>query len=100
MFETDVPAVPDSLKRHRRLAQKKLDTVIGQLVRVSVACGILMWSVFNIWLNVLSFGADEQTDQAWTITAGMVFLTCGVPFLIGLKMLCKTPKHPTTSNVM
>lgn len=77
--------------------------MISYVTTVGAACLILMWSVFNIWLNVLQFFAANakqadvvlQTGEAepvWWITCLMVFLTAVVPFLLGLFLLFKTVK--------
>lgn len=77
---------------------KKLNLIIGHFVQVMVACGVLMWSVFNIWFNVLEYYSKQEVDQNWTITAGMMILTCVVPLGVGLylmfKSLGKSPQAP------
>ena len=70
--------------------RKTLDTLIAFGTGVVVACGVMMWSVFNAWTNVLTFWANEQEGQAWLITFVMVILTCVVPFVAGLWLLTRT----------
>ena len=68
---------------------KRLNAVIGYVSSVAVACGVIMWSVFNTWLNVLAYRAGEDGDQAWGIAVLMVVLTCIIPFCLGLALLFK-----------
>ena len=83
---------------NRRNANKRVDSLVGYVSSVGAACLILMWSVFNIWLNVLQYrlaakqeaelaGAAAGEGPAWAMTALMVFLTCVIPFVIGLVIL-------------
>lgn len=59
-----------------------------------------MWSVFNFWLNVLAFRVNEEPDQAWFVAGVLVFLTCVIPFLIGIRLLFKSldQKKSDTEN--
>lgn len=70
-----------------RMSAKKLQAVIGHFTSVLISCGLLMWSVFNFWLNILAYRVNEKPDQAWIITAILVFVTCVLPFLLGLFLL-------------
>lgn len=83
MTETNDP-------QFNQMTPKRLNAVVGLITSVLVSCGLLMWSVFNLWLNILAFQANEKADQAWSTTVGMVLITCVVPFLIGLWMLFRT----------
>ncbi|MFK7765919.1 MAG: hypothetical protein AB8B55_01665 [Mariniblastus sp.] len=82
MTETQTPT--------KHSSKKKLAAVIGYVSNLTVACAVMMWGVFNVSLNLLSFKNDQTPDQAWWITAIIVAITCVVPFLIGLKLLSKT----------
>ena len=75
-------------------ANKRIDSLISYVSSVAAACLILMWSVFNTWLNVLQYRAATsqnadvaQEDAAWGMTGLMVLLTCVIPFLFGLWIL-------------
>lgn len=83
---------------NKRNANKRIDSIIGYVASVGSACLILMWSVFNTWLNVLQYRAakSEEADvaeklvgegPAWEMTGLMVLLTCVIPFLFGLVIL-------------
>ena len=82
---------------NKRNANKRIDSLIGYISSVGSACLILMWSVFNTWLNVLQYRAANSEeadvaqklaeDPAWWLTGLMVLLTCVVPFLFGLLIL-------------
>ena len=85
----------------KRNANKRIDSLIAYVASVVCACLILMWSVFNTWLNLLQYRAAiaQQADvplevgdtgPAWGVTALMVLLTCVIPFLFGLVLLFKT----------
>jgi hypothetical protein len=73
-----------------RMTRKQLQAVISHFTGMIVSCSLLMWSVFNFWLNVLAFRANDKPDQAWGTTAVMVLITCVIPFLIGLWLLFRT----------
>ena len=73
-----------------RMTRKQLQAVISQFTGLIISCSLLMWSVFNFWLNVLAFRGNEKPDQAWGTTAVMVLITCVIPFLIGLWLLVRT----------
>ena len=73
-----------------RMTPRQLQAVIGHFSGMVVACGLLMWSVFNFWLNILAFWHNEKPDQAWVTTAIMVLITCVIPFSIGLWLLFRT----------
>ena len=80
---------------NKRNAIKRIDSLVGYVASVGSACLILMWSVFNTWLNVVQYRAATSQDAeaaategpAWGMTALMVFLTCVIPFLFGLLIL-------------
>jgi len=72
------------------VSKRKLNATIGHLATVVVSCGILMWSVFNIWLNVLAYRAEKLEGQAWGIAWAIVLIACAIPLLIGLRMLFKS----------
>ena len=77
----------------RRPAQsnRQLNSVVGYVTGVVAACGIIMWSVFNIWLNVLAFwNRDVAGDQRWWVTGLVVLATCVIPLSIGLWLLLKS----------
>ncbi len=80
------------------MSPKKLQAIISHLTAMVISCGLLMWSVFNLWLNVLAYRANEKPDQAWGTAAVMVFITCVVPFLIGLWLLFRTLGSPQNSQ--
>ena len=88
----------NKLSADRRRANKRVDSLVGYVSSVAAACLILMWSVFNTWLNVLKYWAarGEENDAAqklagespaWELTALMVLITCVIPFLFGLLIL-------------
>jgi hypothetical protein len=83
---------------NERQSLKQFNAIIGLCVKVFVACAILMWSVFNLSLNILTFRASEEPDQAWLLTGGMVFLTCVIPFLLGLWLLFKSLGKPVAKS--
>lgn len=72
------------------MSAKKLNAIIGHLMAVSVACAIMMWSVFNTWLNVLAYRASDEAGQSWGIASLIVIVTCVIPFLLGLFLLFRT----------
>lgn len=72
------------------MTPKRLNAAIGYFASVVVACAVIMWSVFNTWLNVLAYRANESEDQAWGITAIMVIATCVIPLGLGLLVLFKS----------
>lgn len=85
----------------KRNANKQLDSLLAYVATVVCACLILMWSVFNAWLNLLQYRASiaQEADvvrelgdagPAWGVTGLMVLLTCVIPFLLGLFLLFKT----------
>jgi len=67
----------------KRNANKQIDSLIAYVAAVICACLILMWSVFNAWLNLLQYRASvaQEADAvaklgdagpAWGVTALMV----------------------------
>lgn len=73
-----------------RKAQQAINALISFGTSIVVACGVMMWSVFNAWTNVLTYWANEQEGQAWLITVVMVLLTSVVPFAGGIWLLIRT----------
>jgi len=89
------PAEMDTVseQRNSRESLKRINVVIGYIISVLVACGVMMWSVFNIWLNVLMYRADSAApdiEKNWSMAALVVIVTCVVPFLLGVLLLFKT----------
>lgn len=72
------------------MTSKMLNSVIGHIASVLTASAIIMWSVFNFWLNLLTYRVETDAQQTWDIAAMMVVVTCIVPFLLGLWLLVKT----------
>jgi hypothetical protein len=70
--------------------RQQLNRGVQHSMTVLVACGVLMWSVFNIWLNILEFRVNGIEGQNWNFTWLMVIVTCVIPFVIGLILLFKT----------
>ena len=80
----------ENFHRPTKSAQKKLNAAIAHVAAVIVACLVLMWSVFNFWLNVLAYRSSETPDQAWSVAGGMVLFTCVLPFVVGLWLLMRS----------
>lgn len=91
----------------KRNANKQIDSLVAYAAAVICACLILMWSVFNAWLNLLQYRASVaqeanavaklgDTDLAWGGTALMVLATCAIPFFLGLVLLLKTISRAST----
>jgi NADH:ubiquinone oxidoreductase subunit 5 (subunit L)/multisubunit Na+/H+ antiporter MnhA subunit len=81
------------------MTAKNLQTVIGYLAAVLVCCSILMWSVFNFWLNVLAYSNRDASDQNWIVAIALVVVTSIVPFCFALRLLLNTfekKKKPAT----
>ena len=72
------------------MTAKNLQAVIGYLAALLVCCSILMWSVFNFWLNVLAYSNRDTSDQNWLITIVLVVVTSIIPFSFALRLLLKT----------
>ncbi|MDA7933079.1 hypothetical protein N9B53_04590 [Mariniblastus sp.] len=76
--------------KSKPMTAKTLQAVIAHLATVLVCCSILMWSVFNFWLNVLAYSNRDTTDQNWLITIVLVVVTSVIPFSFGLLSLLST----------
>lgn len=82
--------------RSKRAAAKRLSFAVGYICSVVSACLIMMWAVFNTWLNVLEYRRiySEQPDlagtQDWKMAAITIFFTCIVPFVFGLILLFRS----------
>ena len=72
------------------MTAKNLQAVIGYLAALVVCCSILMWSVFNFWLNVLAYSNRDTSDQNWLITILLVVVTSIIPFCFALRFLLST----------
>ena len=72
------------------MTAKNLQAVIGYLAALLVCCSILMWSVFNFWLNVLAYSNRDTSDQNWLITIVLVVVTSIIPFCFALRLLLRT----------
>lgn len=73
-----------------RSGKIKFDKLIGYGASALTAGLIIMWSVTNIWLNILMYRQETDPDKSWMISAVIVLLTCVVPFGFGLVMLVKS----------
>lgn len=70
--------------------RKENNAVTAYLAGVISASAIMVWSVFNLWMNVLEYGASGTEDNAWDLTVLLIIATCVVPFVLGVRMLIKT----------
>lgn len=88
---TDEKKMTESITAQtNRRALRKLNTIVYFITRLMVSCGLLMWSVCNFWLNILTYRASEQPDLDWGSAAIMVVVTCVLPFVYGLWLLSRT----------
>ncbi len=85
--------------RNPRVLRKKINAAISFSTSVLVACGIMMWSVFNAWTNVLTFFKEDRAGQAWWIAGILVLLTCVVPFALALWFLVRTLNKYKPSSI-
>jgi hypothetical protein len=76
--------------KSKPMTAKNLQAVIGYLAALVVCCSILMWSVFNFWLNVLAYSNRDASDQNWLITILLVVVTSIIPFCFALRFLLGT----------
>lgn len=76
--------------KSKPMTAKKLQAVIAYLATLLVCCSILMWSVFNFWLNVLAYSNRDTSDQNWLITTILVVVTSIIPFGFALRLLLTT----------
>ena len=81
-------------KQTARKASKKLSETIGHFSSIACACGVMVWSTFNIWVNILEYrktqaevAADKVGD--WNTAFILVFVTAAIPLLFGLALLIK-----------
>lgn len=70
-------------------AKRELRKFIDHASKVIIACALLMWSVFNISINVLAF-KNSEAGLAWGVSIFAILISCGIPFGIGLWMLFKS----------
>ncbi|MDG1872411.1 MAG: hypothetical protein P8J27_00770 [Mariniblastus sp.] len=94
MNQIKEPSTVEPRTPSRRATAKRLNYMIGYFASVLSACLLMMWGVFNMWLNILQYRADSSAnlglDQDWKMATAVVVVTCVVPFLIGLGLLFKS----------
>jgi len=73
--------------KSKQMTAKNLQAVIAYLATMFVCCSILMWSVFNFWLNVLAYSNRDTSDQNWPVTTALVIVTSVIPFCFALRLL-------------
>ncbi len=81
--------------KSKPMTAKTLQAVIAHLENVIASCSSLMWSAFNIWMNVLAYSNRDTTDQNWLITIVLVAVTSVIPFSFGLRLLLSTLDRKT-----
>ena len=98
MNQSDPTIENDPRPKSQGLTQRQLNSIISYATSVLVVCGVMMWSVFNLFINVQAFLSDASAETVtdptsgphWWITGIIVLLTCVIPFLIGVMLLFKT----------
>lgn len=73
---------------------KKFKDTINNLASIFVACGLMVWGIFNISTNIQDYWKSEDETMAWGIALAFVIVTSVVPFLIGLWMLFRATAPP------